>query len=202
MAKSNYAKSFFLVVAGCLVVGWFVAGCKSRSNAEFVPFPVERLEIRLAETEPGDGLVAIENQSFLIPVHDTGKKFFLHPEGAVKGNEDFAEALIEIPDDEIMDVYLKFKFTEAGGEKMARLTAKEHVGKRLAVLIDGKLRSAPTFRETVREYGRIWFPREEAQQMAKAVGSSRGWSEIATRPSPGRGLTPPPPPPKFDPEDD
>jgi len=146
---------------------WSVTGCQDRAKIVDFSFPVERIELRPAETGPGEGLEEVV-------ASETGQKLFLHPPAkGLIGAEDIAKAYIVIHPDENLEVVLCTEFTEGGKQKMEQLN-KSHRNKPVVVLIDGKARrpSDPRMRQSSNNDLAIAavFTREEAQQLRKEAG--------------------------------
>jgi len=144
-----------------------VTGCQDRPKFVDFPFPVDRIELRPAETEGGDGL-----EEAVARV--TGEKLFLHPrEKGLIGARDISIAYLVIHADEGIDVNLSMDFTSSGQKKMEHLN-QTHRGKPVVVLIDGKaIRPAdPRMRQASNTGLSIpgVFTREEAQQLRKEAG--------------------------------
>ena len=119
-----------------------------------------RLEFRLAETEPGEGLTEIT-------VSGTDERFYLHEE-VLMTNADIDTASVvmwsERPSIEVV-------FTEGGREKFARVT-RDNVGKRLGMVIDGELVTAPVIRAEIREGKAVIngdFSQDEAKRIAEGI---------------------------------
>jgi len=143
------------------------AGCQDRAKPVDFPFPVERVELRPAEAESGDGLEEVVTGV-------TERKLYLHPpEKGLIGAEDIARAYIVIHPDEGLEVVLCTEFTESGQKKMEQLN-KKHRNKPVVVLIDGKARcpADPRIRQMNNTELAIAgvFTREEAQQLRKEAG--------------------------------
>ena len=65
---------------------------------------------------------------------------------------------------------IEFTLNEAGGETLARGT-RRNVGRRLAIVLDGVVQSAPVIQGEIRESGEIngRFTREEAEELARVL---------------------------------
>jgi len=114
------------------------------------------LEIRLTESEPGEGLTEVVFET-------SGETFYLHPE-VVLTNEDIASASVTRWEDRpAVDLTL----TEAGKEKFAEFTGA-NIGKRAAMLVNGKLVTAPIIRAPILE-GRALINGDFTEQEAKRI---------------------------------
>jgi len=74
----------------------------------------------------------------------TGEEFFLHTD-AVLSNADIASARVVAHGGEPA---VEITLTPEGGERFARVT-EEHVMKRMAIVVDGKLVAAPIIRAAI-----------------------------------------------------
>lgn len=140
----------------CLIVILFLFGC---GGAEKKPEMI-RVEFRLAETEPAEGLTQMS-------IPGLEEKFYVQDE-VLLSNEDIQFAF---PVKRQEHSVIELTFTEAGKEKFARIT-KENVGKKMGVLIDGELIMAPTIRAPILEGKAIIdgnFSEEEADKIANAI---------------------------------
>jgi preprotein translocase subunit SecD len=99
-----------------------------------------RLELRLAEKEPATGLVESV-------VSRTGEKVYLH-ETSVITNEDIRDARVVPAGDDAFNVAISF--TLQGAAKMAAAT-QAHVGRPLAIVVNGAVLTAPTVRSPIRQ---------------------------------------------------
>jgi preprotein translocase subunit SecD len=114
------------------------------------------LEIRLAENEPGEGLIEVVFES-------SGETFYLHPE-VVLTNEEIAAASVSLWEDRpVVDLTL----TESGKEKFAEFT-RANVGKRAAILVDSELVTAPIIKAPILE-GRAIINGDFTEQEAKRI---------------------------------
>jgi preprotein translocase subunit SecD len=116
-----------------------------------------RFEIRLAEASPAPGLLSII---------ESGSTIYLHRD-AVIGNIDIASArVIARPEGFSVEV----TFTPRGAEKIAAAT-RNHVGKPVAILIDGRVVAMPGVRSAVGSSAEIngHFTRAEADRIANGM---------------------------------
>jgi preprotein translocase subunit SecD len=119
-----------------------------------------KLEFRRAELEPAPGLTEAT-------VAGTTDKVYLHKTSDAT-NEDVAD--VRASEDIEKNPAIDVAFTKAGARKMARLS-EEHKGKPLAILVDGKVITAPriaaTFSERAMLTGR--FTRDEVEKLVRAI---------------------------------
>jgi len=164
MAMGTATRRWSLIL---FLAGGSVSGCQDRAKPVDSSFPVERIELRPAETERGEELEEVV-------ASQTGQKLFLHPPAkGLIGAEDIARAYIVIHPEEGMEVVLCMEFTESGQKKMKQLN-QTHRNNPVVVLIDGKaLRPAdPRMRlasNTELAIAAV-FTREEAQRVRKEGG--------------------------------
>ena len=118
------------------------------------------LEFRFAETTPAEGL-----QEMIID--GSGERFYLHDEVLIT-NDDISFALVVSLQGRSM---VELTFTEAGSQKLAQLT-QDNIGKRVGMLIDGKLVTAPIIRAPLLEGTAVIngdFSDEEADRIATGI---------------------------------
>ena len=141
-----------LVIMVCFAVLGY-AGCQKDSAK------VE-IEFRLAESEPASGLTEAT-------YGPTGESVFVHAE-AVLTNEHVESAVVSTRQGRSV---VEITLTDGGSERLARFT-REHVGKYMAMLLDGKLLSAPIIRAPITGNRAVidgGFSEEEAQRVAQGI---------------------------------
>jgi hypothetical protein len=120
-----------------------------------------RFEVRLAEDRPAAGLTEAKEKN-------SGRTIYLHPE-IVVGNADIAAAqVVEGGDGSHYSVSVEF--TARGAEKM-RAATRNHIGKPVAILLDGEVVLAPTLRSEIGASARITgsFTKQQAQRIAEGI---------------------------------
>lgn len=119
-----------------------------------------RFEVRLAEDKPTPGLVVAQ-------VGDTGRLVYLHPE-IVVSNEDIEQAWVF---QDAAGFGVAAKFLPSGAERMQAATTG-HVGRPLAILIDGRVVSVPTLRAPISDSATIngAYTQAEATRIADGIG--------------------------------
>jgi preprotein translocase subunit SecD len=124
--------------------------------------PKIKVEFRRAETKPANGLTAAM-------VEGSKEKIYLHNKAELTA-EDIAEAKASL--DNAQKLAIDITFTKAGGMKMAKLS-EDHLGKPLAVIVDGKVLSAPTIRVIITEKATITgsFTQEEMEKIVVAINA-------------------------------
>jgi preprotein translocase subunit SecD len=149
-------------IAFCAVwTMWLVlpAGASSQTAAPAATM----LEVRLAETAPGPGLVEAA-------VPDSSEKVYLHRE-AVVTNADVVQATV-VPGITSANFNVAVTFNDAGAAKMARATAA-HLNKPVAILINGRVVAAPVVRAQISGQAVISGDFNRAQASAIAAGLTR-----------------------------
>lgn len=126
--------------------------------------PAVTVELRRAEFEPRVGLKEAT-------VEGSGLKIYLH-QAAELSNEDIAEAKGNVLEDDSLAVAVMF--TAAGRAKMERVS-KEHHSKPLAIVIDGKVTSAPVLRDIISERALITgrFTPEDIERIVRGLRRER-----------------------------
>ena len=121
-----------------------------------------QFEIRLAEERPAPGLREAK-------VSGSGRSIYLHAETIVT-NSDIAEARV-VPGDGPAQYYVDVKFNAAGAEKMRGAT-ENHIGKHLAMLVNGEVAAAPVIRTAVSTSAVISgnFTRAQAESIVNGIG--------------------------------
>ncbi|MBN2319314.1 MAG: hypothetical protein JXR49_09570 [Acidobacteria bacterium] len=117
-----------------------------------------RFEIRLAEQDPAPGLIEAKEAG--------GGTVYLHKE-LIATNSDIAQAqVIPQPDGKYA---ILVAFNPAGVGKVYEATEK-NIGKRMAVLIDGKVVTAPIIQAATGEFAKIdSYAKEEAERIVTGM---------------------------------
>jgi len=126
--------------------------------------PTVTVEFRRAEFKPSDGLEPAT-------VEGSGETIYLHKAAELR-NEDIAEAKGNILDDDSLAISVLF--TAKGRVKMEKLS-NEHTNRPLAIIIDGKITSAPVVRGMISERALITgtFTPEEVERILTGLRSER-----------------------------
>lgn len=149
----------------------FIIGPPVISRPLSPSFPAEpfdtatvKVEIRLAETVPREGLIEAT-------VADTSQKIFLSKEPLL-ANQDIAEARVVL--DEFDEPGVQITFVPAVHQKVREAT-ESHRGKPLAILVDGRVVTAPIVQWQIGESALIQggFRREEAERIAKGLSGRK-----------------------------
>jgi preprotein translocase subunit SecD len=126
--------------------------------------PVEaavRIEVRLAETEAAGALRAAR-------IAGSDRVVYLHPETVVS-NGDVADSRA-VPSDDGLRFSVLVELHPPAAERMRRATSA-HVGRPLAILIDGEVAVAPIVRSPIGETAVITgnYSKAEAQRIADGL---------------------------------
>ena len=121
-----------------------------------------KIEFRRAETKPADGLTEAK-------VAGTDEKIYI-PKTADATNADIASASVAV--DRSLNPAIDVVFTKEGAKKMEVLSEK-HKDKPLAIMVDGKVISAPIVREKFTSRAQITgkFTQKEVENIVKAINS-------------------------------
>jgi len=120
-----------------------------------------RFEVRLAEDRPARGLREAK-------VSGSDRSIYLHDEVIVT-NSDIAVARVA-PGLRPSEYNVVIEFNSSGAEKMSAATAN-HIGKPIAILLDGRVVMAPVLRTLISASARITgnFTRTQAERLVKGI---------------------------------
>jgi len=149
----------FLLSAAALIAAVLVIGLLVDSNRATVQAAV-RFEVRLAETQPVPGLIVAR-------VVDSGRTIYLHPEMVVT-NDDIAQSWVVQDGPDRFGIAVEL--LEAGAQRMRQASAA-HLGRPVAILIDGEVVAAPVVRAVISNSAMISgdFTRAEAERIAEGI---------------------------------
>jgi preprotein translocase subunit SecD len=108
-------------------------------GTQLLPQAAVRFEVRLAEDQPAAGLQATR-------IANSNRTIYLHPE-VVLTNADIASSRV-VPGANASQFWIDVHFTQAGATKIHDATAN-HLGKPVAILLDGDIVMAPTVRSAI-----------------------------------------------------
>jgi hypothetical protein len=119
-----------------------------------------RFEARLAEEKPAPGLRPV--------IVATGRTLYLHPEPVVVNGDITQAQVVQGSSPDTFGVALSL--TADGGAKMLRAT-QNHLGRPLAILVDGEVIAAPVVRSPSSTSGIISgnFTRAEAERIVSGI---------------------------------
>jgi preprotein translocase subunit SecD len=135
-------------------------GCSSREPSTTTKDPFQKgLQFHWAETAPGDGLIEKT-------VLGTEERLYLHEEVLLTGGD--VESASAFPAVEGPAILLNF--TAQGREKIARVTASSE-GRRLAIMVDGVVITAPKIAEPIPGKATIfgYFSMDEAERLVRKI---------------------------------
>lgn len=144
-----------------IVLGMF-ACCAAQSPAIQQPsHPRTKIEFRLAETAPADGLTEATTK-------EKGEKIYLHKE-AVVSESDIRDARV-VQNQSLHVFEIGVVFTNEGARKMAEAT-RNHIGRLMAILIDDQVVVAPRVNSIVEAECQITgqFTKEEAEAIVRGL---------------------------------
>lgn len=120
-----------------------------------------RFEVKLAEDRPGPGLHRVK-------VADSDRMVYLHDEIIVT-NGDIASSQV-VQDGTPSQYRVDVEFNASGAEKMRAATEK-HIGKKMAILLDGQVVATPVLRTSIGTSARITgnFTRSQAERIANGI---------------------------------
>ncbi len=119
-----------------------------------------KIEFHRVENSPADGLIEANDP------YNSSRKIYLHKKIELD-NKDIASAIPDYnPQSREFSVHLAF--TEAGAKKMSSLS-KQLISKRLAILLDGNVISAPLVTAEISKNALIdKLSKDDAERIAKA----------------------------------
>lgn len=152
------------VVVGLVAAAVLVGALR---QMEFVPslttpaFAAVRFEVRLAEEQPGAGLREA-------PVGTTQRIVYLHDEIVVSNADVVSAEVVPGNRDDRFDVEIRLG---APGDGRMRAATRRHIGRPVALLIDGYVVVAPTVRSEVGDAARLSgdYTRAEAERIVRGV---------------------------------
>jgi hypothetical protein len=152
-----------VVLAALVVIAAFVVGVRVWSlfvNDLRVQAAV-RFEVKLAEDRPGPGLLQAK-------VADSDRSVYLHEEVIVT-NSDIVSARV-VQGSAPIQYGVNVEFNASGAEKM-RTATENHIGKHMAILLDGQVVAIPVLRTPIGASARITgnFTRSQAEKIANGI---------------------------------
>jgi hypothetical protein len=151
-----------MAVVAAILIAIAALGSRTGPQGSATVYAAVRFEVRLAEDQAGAGLRGAK-------VAGSDRVIYLH-EDVVVTNSDIARSAVA-PGASPATFNVGIRFNEAGAEKMRRATAN-HLGKPLAVLIDGEVVMAPTLRSPISDSALISgdFSQTEAERIVNGIG--------------------------------
>lgn len=161
MSVKRSWESLTIMIAAIVVVSLFVAGRLSSPLVREVHAAVH-FEIRLAEDQPGPGLSEVK-----LPGTDRSDgSIYLHDEAVVTNSDISTVRALQVGD----KYSLSIQFNAAGAKKMHDATAN-HIGKPIAILLDGQVVMTPVVREPVDASVEITdsFTKDQVEKVVKGI---------------------------------
>jgi hypothetical protein len=120
-----------------------------------------RFEVRLAEDRPAPGLSEAK-------VAGSGRSVYLHDEVIVTNSDIAVTRVMQVPGGQ--EYAVGIEFNASGAEKMRAATGS-HIGRPMAILLDGQVVMAPTLRSPIRASARITgnFTQSQAERIVKGI---------------------------------
>lgn len=154
-------------IAGLAIVALALMVISSLGLRVWSPFVSDvqgavRFEVRLAEDKPAVGLREAK-------VSDSSRTVYLHRE-VIVDNGDIATARI-VQEGNTSQYAVDLKFSVSGAEKMRKATGN-HIGRPMAILLDGWVVMAPTVRSPIDDSALVTghFARAEAERIVNGIG--------------------------------
>jgi preprotein translocase subunit SecD len=150
------------VIVASATFGLLAPDALQAADKPALPAKRVAVEFRLAENEPGPDLIGM-------PVGDTDEQIYVTKTAALK-NGDVAKADARRSQVDPASYEVSIEFTEAGGKKMEALS-EANLGKRLAVLVDGKVLSAPKLQTKISSRAVITgkISADDARRIARGI---------------------------------
>jgi preprotein translocase subunit SecD len=154
-ARVTILAAFVIALIGTLALGYQVW-----VRGTIPVLAAVRFELRLAENQPVPGLVVAQ-------VAHTGGLIYLHPE-IVLNNDDIAQSWVSHDGPDRFSVSVQF--LQSGAERMRQATTA-HLGRPMAILLDGKVVMTPVVRSPITDSAMITgnFTRAEAERIADGI---------------------------------
>lgn len=142
-----------------LFLAWMCQDCAAVATTSEEKLTV-KVEFRRAEDKPAKGLKEVL-------IEGTKERVYLHKRAELT-NEDIAEARGNVLEDNTRAIAILF--TAEGKKKMEKLS-KEHLKKRVAIIIDGKVVCAPVLEDVISERALIRgnFTLEEVERIVSGL---------------------------------
>ncbi|HVB86714.1 MAG TPA: hypothetical protein VNK23_08650 [Candidatus Dormibacteraeota bacterium] len=158
IATRRSRAAFFVVVVSITILALFLGNRLWSPRIQDVHAAV-RFEVRLAEDKPGPRLREAK-------ISGTDRSIYLHEEVVVTNSDISAARLIHVGDAYAVGI----EFNKAGAKKMREATG-EHIGKPVAILLDGQVVMAPVLRSPVNSSAEITdgFTKNEAEKVVKGI---------------------------------
>lgn len=149
-----------LATVSLVVLGIVLLGSRLWPRMGFETYADVLFEVRLAETAPGPGLREAK-------VSESEQVIYLGEIVVSNGDIDRAEIL---PSRDGLEFVVGVHFTPEGARKM-RVASQGHIGKPIAILIDGDVVMAPVLRSAIGDSAEINgnYSREQAERIVNGL---------------------------------
>ena len=160
-ARDRLHRRLTLALTGTLLVAVVVFGVLVGPGDRATLQAAIRFEARLAETQPVPGLIVAR-------IGNSDRVIYLRAE-AIVTNEDIAQSWVT--QDGPNRYGVSVQLLPDGAQRMRQATAA-HIGRPMAILIDGEVVTAPTVRSAVSDSAWINgdYTQAEAQRIADGIG--------------------------------
>ena len=150
-----------MTAAALTIVAAVILGARISSRDGATVQAAVRFEVRLAEDQPAAGLQAAR-------VANSNRVVYLHPDVVVT-NADIARSRV-VPGPTPSQFWIDVQFNTAGAQKMRQATTN-HIGKPVAILIDGDVVTAPTVKSPIGAAAVISgdYTRADAEKIAGGI---------------------------------
>ena len=144
-----------------LALAGLIAGSRYWSRLAVDVVAAVRFEVHLAEDTPGNGLREVV-------IAGAGRRIYLHQETVVT-NSDIAQAQV-VQTDAASPANISITLTADGAAKMLR-ASRNHIGRPMAILIDGEVVMAPVVRAAITTSATISgrYTRAEAERIVAGI---------------------------------
>jgi SecDF, P1 head subdomain len=158
--KPVRARIELVAAVAVLVIGVMTLGYQIWRHGTTPVMAAVRFEVRLAEDQPVSGLIVAR-------LPDSGRVIYLHPE-IVVSNDDIAQSWVSQDGPDRFGVAVQL--LPSGADRMRQATAT-HVGRPVAILIDGRIVMVPVVRSPIGDSAMITgsFTRAEAERIADGM---------------------------------
>ena len=159
-APSLRARLTLAAAVALAVIGVAALGYQVWVNGATPVLAAVRFEVRLAEKQPTPGLVVAQ-------IADSRELIYLHPE-IVVSNDDIAESWVY---EDGPGFGVAVRFLPSGAERMKQATTA-HIGRPVAILVDGAVVMAPVIRAPISDSAVIngVYTRAAAERVADGIG--------------------------------
>lgn len=126
-------------------------GVTDRQRAMDIIGKTALLEFKLVVSDPEKIKAATEGtvpEGYELKRNEEESEFLLLEKQAVLTGDALTDASMRFDQSEFNEPIVAIKFNSAGAKKFAQLTA-DNIGKRLAIVLDGKVQSAPRIKEAI-----------------------------------------------------